>query len=102
MLSSFRAPLEDIGAALRTAGMDDILQLDAFAGLEWESVQEAIAEFGRFAAHELAPLNHIGDREGSVLTPSGRVRTPPRFNATYRTYVDSGWAAAPVDEAIGG
>src|SRR5882724_2872974 len=67
--------------------------LDAIAGLSGEPAELADAildEAAKFAAGELAPLNPIGDRLGSVLE-NGVVRTPPGFREAYRRYVEAGW-----------
>src|SRR5260221_3845080 len=67
--------------------------LDAIAGLSGEPAELADAildEAAKFAAGELAPLNPIGDRVGSVLE-NGVVRTPPGFRDAYRQYVEAGW-----------
>src|SRR4051794_34972184 len=102
MYRGFTPPLAAIGDAVTTAGLDSILSLPAFEGMSRATLDELLAEFGRFVAAEIAPLNSPGDREGSVLNPEGRVKTPTGFAAAYRRYVDAGWSAASFDPAIGG
>src|SRR6202521_5539191 len=60
-----------------------------------------LAEAGRFAAAELAPLNQPADRTGSVLE-NGVVRTPPGFREAYARYVEGGWNGLAFDPDYGG
>jgi alkylation response protein AidB-like acyl-CoA dehydrogenase len=78
--------------------------LDAIAGLSGEPAELADAildEAAKFAAAELAPLNSVGDRVGSVLE-NGVVRTPPGFREAYRAYVEAGWNGLASDPEFGG
>src|SRR4051794_4221939 len=102
MTQLFTPPLDDIAAALTAAGLDQILELAEFDGLDRRSVDEVLAGFAQFAAREIAPLNRVGDQLGSALGPDGRVRAPAPFKAAYQAYVDAGWAAAAVDAESGG
>ncbi|HEY7689605.1 MAG TPA: acyl-CoA dehydrogenase, partial [Dongiaceae bacterium] len=49
----------------------------------------------------LAPLNRIGDIQGSRLE-NGVVRTPDGFADAYRQFCDGGWNGLPFDPAYGG
>src|SRR4051812_13485063 len=95
------APLADISAAMAVSGLDGVLRLPSFADLDQATVEELVAEFGRFAAAVIAPLDRVGDIEGSTLV-DGRVRTPTGFRDAYRRYVDAGWSAAGFSGEIGG
>jgi alkylation response protein AidB-like acyl-CoA dehydrogenase len=78
--------------------------LDAIAGLSGEPAELAGAildEAAKFAAGELAPLNSVGDRVGSVLE-NGVVRTPPGFREAYHRYVEAGWNGLASDPEFGG
>jgi alkylation response protein AidB-like acyl-CoA dehydrogenase len=78
--------------------------LDAVARLDGEAAEVAdavLAEAGRFAAAELAPLNQPGDRIRSVLE-NGVVRTPPGFREAYGKFADAGWMGLSCDPAYGG
>ena len=61
----------------------------------------ALDEAGRLAAEVLAPLNHTGDQQASVLE-NGVVRTPAGFREAYRQFVDGGWNGLQCDPAYGG
>ena len=60
---AFQAPIADIVFTLT-----DIVGLDrAILGdVDFETVEAILAEAGRFAERELAPLNRVGDRQGVV------------------------------------
>src|SRR6202047_5539793 len=80
------------------------LVLDAFGNLPDDAAEVADAVLGeaaRFAENELAPLNQVGDRIGSVLE-NGVVRTPPGFREAYRKYVEAGWNGVTCAPEIGG
>jgi alkylation response protein AidB-like acyl-CoA dehydrogenase len=102
MTDTFKPPLADIDAAFGVVGIYEVLGLHAFAGLDRDSVDDVLATFAVFVGQEIAPLNRSGDREGSVLTASGVVRTPAGFKEAYRRYVGAGWPAAAVASIAGG
>ena len=80
------------------------LVLDTFGNLSDDAAEVADAvldEAARFAENELAPLNQVGDRTGSVLE-NGVVRTPPGFREAYRRYVEGGWNGLTSPPEIGG
>jgi len=95
-LDTFTAPTEDI-----------LFSLERVAGAQWldgwdeELAAEIVAQFARFAAAELAPLNAIGDAHGCTLV-DGRVRMPPGFTAALRSWADQGWPGLTLPEAYGG
>jgi alkylation response protein AidB-like acyl-CoA dehydrogenase len=99
----YSAPLADILLALEVAGLDDVLALPAYADIDRNSVELALAEFGRFASQVIAPTNQVGDREGSTLDPAtGIVSTPSSFRSVYRQYVASGWGGVQFPGVYGG
>jgi acyl-CoA dehydrogenase len=73
-----------------TAGLDCIRALPAFAEVTPDVVDAVLESAARFAAEILAPLNAVGDRIGSSVTPNG-VTTPPGFREAYRRFVADGW-----------
>ena len=67
-----------------------------------ETVRGLLEEASRFFSEVIAPLNVIGDRQGSKLQPDGTVRTPDGFKEAYSKYVEGGWGGAHVAEEWGG
>ena len=102
-LGDYEAPINDVLLALDVAGLDEVLALPAHAEVDRESVELALAEFGRFASDVVAPTDRVGDTQGSILDPAtGTVRTPSGFKEVYAQYVKSGWGAAQFPPVHGG
>ncbi|MGE0716259.1 MAG: acyl-CoA dehydrogenase [Alphaproteobacteria bacterium] len=101
-MSEYAAPIADMRFVLRhVAGLDRVAALPGAEGADPELVDQVLAEAGRFAGEVLAPLNVVGDREGSRLE-NGVVRTPAGFREAYRGFVDGGWNGLPFDPEYGG
>jgi alkylation response protein AidB-like acyl-CoA dehydrogenase len=98
----YRAPVPDIVEALAVAGAWELLRLPDFAHLDQATMEQAIAEFGRFAGEVIAPTDAAGDSAGSRLDGSGRVITPPELKEAYRRYVEGGWGSLPFPDRCGG
>jgi alkylation response protein AidB-like acyl-CoA dehydrogenase len=90
---TYAAPLADMRLALDTFGN--------LSGDAAEVADAVLDEAAKFAEGELAPLNQVGDRVGSVLE-NGVVRTPPGFREAYRKYVEGGWNGLASPPEIGG
>ncbi|HJR91471.1 MAG TPA: acyl-CoA dehydrogenase [Acidimicrobiia bacterium] len=103
MAAEYRPPLEDIDFTLNhVAELGSLSKLDGFQHLDPDTVAGVIAEAGRFFAEVMAPLNRVGDEQGSVLDDEGDVRTPDGFRQAYAKYVEAGWGGAHVAEEHGG
>jgi alkylation response protein AidB-like acyl-CoA dehydrogenase len=99
---TYRAPVDDILAALKTAvGLDGLIAQGIYDGLDVDTVRAILEEAGRFASEVLEPLNRVGDKAGSRLV-DGTVVTPPGWKDAYRRFAEAGWSALPCPEAYGG
>ena len=87
--------------ATHLAGFDFIAGLPGGGDLNDDLLQSIFEEGGKFAAGVLAPLNRVGDRQGSKLI-NGAVKTPDGWPDAYRQFVEGGWNAVPFDENFGG
>ena len=86
---TYRAPLADIGAALKyAADLPAAIDEGLFGDLTMDDVDAVLAEAGRFAGEVIAPLNRVGDTFGMPFK-DGAVTTPPGWKEAYK-----GWAAA--------
>ena len=86
--------LTDLGA---------LCELPAFAGLDPDTIKSVLEENARFIAEVIAPLNRVGDLEGSQHDPAtNTVRTPEGFIEAYNQYVAAGWGGVPFPEAYDG
>ncbi|MGX9146227.1 acyl-CoA dehydrogenase family protein [Mesorhizobium sp. 128a] len=98
----YKAPVEDISFTLKhVAGLKTALDSGAFGDLGEALVDAILAEAGRFASEEVAPLYKIGDEHGAVLKDAA-VTTPPGWKALYRSWIDGGWNALSGPEEFGG
>ena len=102
-MSDYRVDLDEISFTLRhVADLDGLAKLEAFEHVEADVVDQLLAEAARFAEEVIAPLNRIGDTEGSRRLDDGSVVTPTGFREAYRAYVEAGWGAVSIDPTYGG
>jgi len=102
-VSDFRVDLDEISFNLRhVADLDGLAKLEAFEHVEADVVDQVLAEAARFAEEVIAPLNRVGDTEGSRRLDDGSVATPTGFREAYRSYVEAGWGALSIDPEYGG
>jgi len=99
---SYAAPIADMRfAATKLAGFAGIAGLPGGEELSEGLLDSIFEQGGKFAAGVLAPLNRVGDRQGSRLE-NGVVRTPDGWAEAYRAFVAGGWNAVPFDNEYGG
>ena len=98
---TYRAPVDDIVFALKTAAGLPELVADGTVEVDEDTVRAVIDEAGRFASEVLDPLSVPGDRTGSRLV-DGKVVTPPGWKEAYEAFVEGGWAALPAPAQYGG
>ncbi len=99
---TYRAPLADIGFALRhgTALMP-ALEEGLMGELGIDDIEAIVAEAGRFAGEVIAPLNRAGDTFGTRFE-NGTVTTAPGWKEAYRDWRLAGWNAVTAPEEWGG
>ena len=98
----YRAPIEEIAFSLRSvAGLKNDLVKGAFGDLSDDLLDAILAEAGKFAADELAPLNKVGDESGALLQ-DGRVSTSAGFVTAYGNWREAGWNSLTGPEKFGG
>ena len=101
-MTDYRAPLDDMRFVMKqVAGLDYINGLPGYEDAAPDLVDAVLEEAGKLAGEVIAPLNHSGDREGSVFE-NGVVRTPRGFREAYHAYQEGGWNALPFDPDYGG
>ena len=98
---TYAAPIADMRFATRLAGFDEVARLPGGEELSESLLDSIFEQGGRFATGVLAPLNRVGDRQGSRLE-NGVVRTPDGWADAYRAFVAAGWNAVPFDHEHGG
>jgi len=99
---TYRAPLADIGSALKyAAGLPAAIDEGLFGDLAMDDVDAVLAEASRFAGEVLAPLNRVGDSYGTPFK-DGVVTTPPGWREAYNGWRDGGWNAVTGPAEWGG
>ncbi|NZD48172.1 acyl-CoA dehydrogenase [Rhizobium leguminosarum] len=98
----YKAPVEEIAFTLKhVAGMGEAISKGLLGDLGEDLVDAILAEAGRFATEEVAPLAEIGDRQGARLI-DGEVRLPDGWRDLYRHWIAGGWNGLTALEAFGG
>jgi len=95
----YRAPVDEIAFTLKhVAGLKSAIDAGLLGDLGEDLVDAILAEAGRFAGEEIAPLAKVGDTVGATWE-AARVTTPPGWKELYRNWIDGGWNAlqGPVD-----
>src|SRR4029077_6795585 len=96
---TYRAPIADIAFALKHAGgLKTALAEGLYGDLDEETIDSVLAEAGRFANEDIAPLNRVGDKFGTLFK-DGNVTTPPGWKEAYTAWAAAGWngLAAPAE-----
>jgi acyl-CoA dehydrogenase len=101
-MSDYTPPLADMRFVLHELiGLERIAALPGCEEVGRELVDAILDEAGKFARDVLAPLNRIGDTEGSRLV-NNAVQTPAGFRDAYRQFTEGGWSALTGDPEHGG
>ena len=99
---SYRAPVSDMLSTMRhVAGLDRLIADGLAPELDGGMAEAVLDEAAKFAADVIAPLNRVGDLNGSKLK-DGAVTTPPGWKEAYKAWAEAGWNALPAPEAYGG
>ncbi len=102
-MAEYSAPLRDMTFALdHQAGLAEVAALPGFDHVDRDAVLSLLEENARFMEDLVAPLNRVGDLQGSVRNDDGTVTTPEGFVAAYKAYVDAGWGGVALPAAYGG
>ncbi|HET6237083.1 MAG TPA: acyl-CoA dehydrogenase C-terminal domain-containing protein [Acetobacteraceae bacterium] len=101
-MSDYQPPLADMRFVLHELiGLERIAALPGCEQVDRDLVDAILDEAGKLARDVLAPLNKVGDTEGSRLL-DGAVRTPSGFRDAYQQFIAGGWSALTGDPDHGG
>jgi alkylation response protein AidB-like acyl-CoA dehydrogenase len=99
---SFACPVQDQRLVLQhIVRLPELARSNRFADATDDTVDALLEAAAQFAEGELAPLNEVGDREGSRWT-DGRVTTPTGFREAYAKFVEGGWMGLSAPAEWGG
>ena len=101
-MTDYKPPLADMRFVLHELiGLERIAALPGCEQVDRDLVDAILDEAGKLARDVLAPLNKVGDTEGSRLV-DGAVRTPTGFRDAYQQFIAGGWSALTGDPDHGG
>ncbi|HEU5084200.1 MAG TPA: acyl-CoA dehydrogenase N-terminal domain-containing protein, partial [Acidimicrobiales bacterium] len=84
-MADYTAPLDDIRFVLdHVARLGDLTGFEGFGHADPDTVHGVLEECARFMGGVVAPLNRVGDLEGSRRNEDGTVTTPTGFPSAYR------------------
>lgn len=99
---SYNAPVKDIAFVLNhVVGLADIAKLSGFEDASPDLVDAILDESAKFTGDVLAPLNSIGDQQGSQWQ-DGQVSTPTGWKEAYTQFVENGWGSLSFSPEFGG
>lgn len=102
-VTDYSPPLKDITFVLdKVVDLPGLVTLPGFEHVDTDTVHGALEEFGRLCAEVIAPLNRVGDLQGSVMNPDATVTTPEGFKAAYAKFASAGWGGVNFPEQYGG
>ena len=101
-MTDYNAPVKDMRFIFdELCDLEGLGGLPSFADITPDLVDHILTESARFTAEVVAPLNHSGDRQTSVLDGND-VRTPDGFKEAYAKFVEGGWNGTPFEAEHGG
>ncbi len=99
---SYNAPVRDIAFMLEeVVGLSDIASLPGNEEVSEDLVAAILEESAKFTSEVLAPLNFVGDQQGSQWSEEG-VTTPEGWKDAYRQFTENGWNSLSFPSAYGG
>ena len=99
---TYTAPVKDIAFVLNhVVGLAEIAKLPGFEDASPDLVDAILEESAKFTGEVLAPLNWVGDQQGSQWT-DGVVTTPDGWKEAYTQFVESGWGSLSFPTEFGG
>ncbi|MBX2837320.1 MAG: acyl-CoA dehydrogenase C-terminal domain-containing protein [Gammaproteobacteria bacterium] len=101
-MMSYNAPVRDIAFMLEeVVGLSDIASLPGNEEVSEDLVAAILEESAKFTSEVLAPLNFVGDQQGSQWSEEG-VTTPEGWKDAYRQFTENGWNSLSFPSAYGG
>jgi alkylation response protein AidB-like acyl-CoA dehydrogenase len=102
-MAEYTAPLADVRFVLEhLVDLASIAELPGYDHVDADGVFSILEENARFMEDLVAPLNRVGDQQGSVRNADGTVTTPAGFKEAYQAYVDAGWGGVAFPPEYGG
>jgi len=101
-MADYTPPLSDMMFVLdKVVGLSKLPEHPDFGQLDADSVGSILEPAAQLAAEVLAPLNHAGDKSGTILK-DGNVTTATGFKDAYKQYCEGGWNSVVFAQDHGG
>ncbi len=101
-MSDYRAPIKEMRFVMdEIAGFKELAGLPGYEEATPDLADAVLEEAARFTGEVLAPLNHIGDKQGCKLTSTG-VTTPDGWKEAYAAFREAGWNGIASPAEFGG
>jgi alkylation response protein AidB-like acyl-CoA dehydrogenase len=101
-MPDYRPPLAQMRFTIEhLADFAEVAALEAYAGVDADTVEAVLDEAGKFASSVLAPTNTIGDRQG-VRVVDREVQVPAEIKAAYEKFREGGWPGIASTADFGG
>jgi alkylation response protein AidB-like acyl-CoA dehydrogenase len=102
-MNGYQVPIDRIMRAMQVAGVDEVLRLPPFEGLDRDAVRDVLQGFATLAEQVIAPTDREGDRHGAVLDhETGRVTVPASFHTAHAEFAKGGWTSLSAPSHVGG
>src|SRR5437764_10170210 len=99
---TYRAPVADVAFTLKhSAGLKRAMDEGLYGDLSEDVVDAVLEEAGKFASTVIAPLNKVGDKQGTPFK-DGAVTMPPGWKEAYTAWAQGGWNGLAAREEWGG
>ncbi len=99
---TYAAPVKDIAFVLNhVVDLADLSKLEGFEDATPDLVAAILEESAKFTADVLAPLNWLGDQQGSQWK-DGEVTTPDGWKDAYTQFIENGWGSLAFPPEFGG
>ncbi len=99
---TYQAPVRDISFVLNhVVGLADIAKLEGYEDATPDMVEAILDASAQFTGEVLAPLNWVGDQQGSQWSEAG-VTTPDGWQEAYQQFIENGWGSLAFSVEYGG
>src|SRR5215470_12225837 len=99
---SYRAPVTEMAFTLKhAAGLRGALAEGLYRDLTEDLVDAILEEAAKFATDMIAPLNRVGDRQGTPIA-NGVVTMPDGWKQVYAAWAAAGWNGLAAASDWGG
>jgi alkylation response protein AidB-like acyl-CoA dehydrogenase len=101
-MPDYQAPVKDMLFVINhLAGLEQVSKLQGFEEATPDLVEAVLEEAAQLAGEVVAPINEIGDREGTRVE-DGKVVVPDEFKRVYQQVTGDGWSGISMSADAGG